>query len=282
MQKWNYSSTILNNLSNTDKKSTSIHRAANILICLSNGINTITDIAKSCKLSKSTVHRLLKILEESYLVTKDPINHRYYLGHLITQLALNPKTTHEYLITCAIEEMKRLSDVSEETVVLSIMVGMQYVWLHQIMSKHVLRVTADINTAVLLFVGATAKVLLSQLNDKELQVVMKNIKIERVTEHTVTDKNILIEQLKTIRQQGYAISYGERIVGAVGISAPIRNYVCPAALSIMVPQSRLEKRETDLITELKVSASRIPSNIRQTLQPREVNYVNVRREKQSI
>ena len=37
----------------------SIHRAAKILICLSDGVYTITDIAKQCKLSKSTAYRLL-------------------------------------------------------------------------------------------------------------------------------------------------------------------------------------------------------------------------------
>ena len=37
----------------------SVVRAANVLICLGEGINNVTDIAERCKLSKSTVHRLL-------------------------------------------------------------------------------------------------------------------------------------------------------------------------------------------------------------------------------
>ena len=93
----------------------SIHRAASILDCLINNKNTVTDIANYCKLSKSTVHRLLKALEESDFVLQDPVKRRYYLGYLFTRLASNLQITHDRLITCAIEEMKYLSDIAEET-----------------------------------------------------------------------------------------------------------------------------------------------------------------------
>ena len=36
---------------------TSLMRATNILLCLSNGLNTNTEIAKHCHYSTSTVHR---------------------------------------------------------------------------------------------------------------------------------------------------------------------------------------------------------------------------------
>ena len=264
MPERNFGSNIRNKKSATDRNRPavkSISRAASILLCLNNGISTVTDIADNCKLSKSTVHRILKALEESHIASQDPINHRYFPGTLITRLASKPQTTHEYLIICAFEEMEHLSDIAEETVTLGIMTGIQYVHLHEILSKHDLRVTEEGRKIRPMFMGATTKVLLSQLNDEELRIAMPNINLTPVTENTLTDKDLLMAQLKKIRKQGYAVSYGEAIPGALCISTPIRDYVSPAALSIVGPESRLKPKETDFARELMASASRISSNI---------------------
>ena len=239
----------------------SVLRAVKILVCLGNGINAVTDIANCCNLTKPTVYRLLKTLEESLLVTQDPITHRYYLGPLINQIASNPQTTHHYLIMCALEELKHLWDFAGETVELSIMVGIQYVRLHEIPSKHNLKVIEGPDPVGPVYVGASAKVLLSQLNDEELKIVMKSIEIRRITEYSVIDKEILTAQSKKVRQQGYAISYGERIAGALCISAPVKNYSWPVALSVIAPEIRLKPRVDEMVKEVTASARRITSNI---------------------
>lgn len=239
----------------------SIFRAVNILICLSNGIDTLTKIAKHSKLSNSTTHRLLKALEESNLATYDPVKHRYYMGPLVNQLSSNPQTTHTHLITCAIPEIRRLWYLTGETVALNIMIGIQYVRLHEIQSRHSLTIIEGDDPVGPLYVGATAKVLLSQLGDKELRIAMRYIETGRVTEHSVTDKNVLMAQSKEIRERGYAVSYGERILGALCISAPIRDYFWPAALSLVGPESRIKASVDELVTEVMISASSISRNI---------------------
>jgi DNA-binding IclR family transcriptional regulator len=247
----------------------SISRAASILICLDNGFNTITDIASCCKLSKSTVHRLLKALEETYIVSQDPINHHYYLGPLVTRLSTKQQNTHEYLIISSVEEMKYLADIAEETVTLAVMNGIQYAHLHEILSKHDLRVTEEGRRVRPFFAGATTKVLLSQLNDEELKIAIRNIRITPVTRNTVTDKDILMTQVKKVRRQGYAISKGEAIEGALAISAPIRDYVIPAALSIVGPENRLQPRVASLTEELQASASHISNTMAEIFQAKE-------------
>jgi DNA-binding IclR family transcriptional regulator len=246
----------------------SVSRAADILFCLSNGITTVTDIARHCNLSKSTVHRLLKALKESYLVTQEPNNPRYHLGPLMIRISSNPQTTHNYLVTIALEEMKRLWDVVEDTVTLNIMIGIQYVRLHEIPSKHDLRVIDQYDPVGPIFVGATARVLLSQLNDEELKAALNTLRISRVTDRSMTDKKAIMEHAKKIRKQGYAISYGERIAGSLCVSAPIKNYFWPAALSVVGPETRL-KPELDTNKEsLIASADRITGNIGKFIRQR--------------
>jgi len=248
------------------KKATgSIAHAAEILICLSNDIHKVSDIARQCNFSKSTVHRVLKLLEQSQLVVQDTINRRYYLGLLIAQLASNAIATHKRLITYADAEMQRLSFISEETVALDIMSGMQYLPLHEIPSRHNLRVTQESKRIgplyAGLYAGASVKVLLSQLEENRLKMLMDIITITPVTERTVTDKDMLMAQLKDIRKKGYAVSRGERVPGTICIAAPVPKYILPVGLSVVGPEIRLQSRIKEVIAELKASSDRISHNI---------------------
>ena len=71
-----------------------------------------------------------------------------------------------------------------------------------------------------------------------------------------------MRELAKVRKQGYAISYGERISGVVGISAPIKNYLCPAALSILGLEQRLSNELTNLVKEVKSCADSISVEIK--------------------
>lgn len=248
----------------------SVSRAVNILVCLTNGMSSITEIANCCKLTKPTVYRLLQTLEDSLMVTQDPINHRYYLGPLINRIASNPEANHHYLINCALEGLKYLWDFSGETVELNIMAHLQYIRLYEIQSKYELKVVAGPDPVGPVYVGATAKVLLSQLDDDELQTALNNVKIRRVTERSVIDKKEIILQAREIRQRGYAVSFGERIAEALCISAPIKNYFWPVALSLVGPVSRLEPRMEETIKEVTAVASHITDNIAEFFQAKGV------------
>ena len=256
----------ITNAGKTATVSTSLHRATDILSCLSNGINTVTDIAGYCKYSTSTVHRLLQTLKELNWAIQDENNHNYYLGSLITRLSSNQIASHRYMIMQALREMIHLANTTEETVNLAVMVQLHYILLHEIASKHALRITEESKRLGPLYIGATAKVLLAQLDDDELKITLKHLHFDRVTEKTVTDRELLMAQLKECRQQGYCVTYGERIPGAICISAPINNYICPVSLSIVGPENRLRPRINEVIEELKASVKRISGDIAESFK----------------
>lgn len=239
-----------------------VTRIAEILECLGDGINSVTDISRQCNLSISTTHRLLNTLKGPLLTVYEPGSHRYYLGPLVAKFTAKPKATHQYLIMCSLNEMGRLSDITEETISLDMVIGIQFIHLFEIYSKHRIKVlgeTREIQPVIP--VGAAQKVLLSQLEDKDLRFALKTAENWATDEHYITDIEVIKCQLSQIKQQGYAISRGEAILGAVGISVPIRNYCCPATLTVLGPESRLVERIPDLIKELKVSTEAISKDI---------------------
>lgn len=240
----------------------SISRAASVLNCISEGQNSLTEIAESCGLSKSTVHRLLTTLVECGIVVQDPVSRKYFVGKLITKLLSRPLVTHEFLIVCAEKEMVRLSEITRETISLGIMLGLKYISLKEIPSRYQLRVVeAETDMQGPLHAGAGGKVLLSQLNDQELQVALDNLDLKAITPFTITDKQRAFEQIRQIREQGYAESTDEVVMGAMCIAVPVKGYSLPTCLSIIGPTHRMQEKKLKYRRALQESAAHIARRI---------------------
>jgi DNA-binding IclR family transcriptional regulator len=235
-------------------------------LCLSNNINTNTEIAKYCNYSTSTVHRLLNVLKNLNWVVQDSINHKYYLGPVVNHLVSNQADTHRYLLINSLQEMARLSHFSRETVSLSVMVQLRAVLLHFIPSEQELKIVEpDSAQGTQFAVGATSRVLLSQLGKEEIRDVLRKVDVSELSGKGPADKKSLMAQLMDIKKKGYGVSYGERIVGAMCISAAVKNYSHPVALSILGPENRLKPRAKGILEEIMAGASRISKNIINTV-----------------
>jgi DNA-binding IclR family transcriptional regulator len=237
-------------------------RVARVLVCMSEGASSVTEIAKECDMKVPGVHRLLNSLSKPHLTVYDPLTRRYFLGPLIAQMAANATTNHQYIRMCSRAEMERLSNSCGETITLSLLIGAQFVSILNIESSHALLVHElgdDLkgNKPMLPF-GATQKMLLSQLGNQDL-LRMINTVINK--DRRLTDSDILMAEMQQIHQQGFVITTGERIPGAICISCPIYHYVFPAAISLIGPKIRLAKKVQALLQSLKESAALISENL---------------------
>jgi IclR family KDG regulon transcriptional repressor len=239
----------------------SVFRTAEILNCLNRGINTVSDIAKTININKSTVYRLLQALGEAGITIRNPINRRYYIGHLIAELASNPNITHQRLVLCSINEMERLSKLTGESIAVNVLIGTNTYLLHEIPSIHDVQIVARRRISSNVHAGGTSKVLLAQLPAKELKIVVNNLSFERLTDRTITSKEELLAQLKEIRKQEYVIGTGERAYGAMSISVPIRNYILPASLGILGLEDRMKPRTAEYVDALLEAGARVQYNL---------------------
>jgi DNA-binding IclR family transcriptional regulator len=163
---------------------------------------------------------------------------------------------------CAVEEMKRLRDLSKETVVLHIPMGLERICLEELQSLEDIKYTAGKGVTAPIYTGSAGKVLLAELDNDELYRLMNHLKLARIGPNTITDKKELRKELEKVRRQGYATSYHERLPSAASISVPIKGYICPVALSILGPDNRFSQRAmTDILKEMKSSALEIASSL---------------------
>jgi DNA-binding IclR family transcriptional regulator len=234
----------------------SVFRTSQILQCLAGNISSIKDIAEQCGLSTTTVHRILQSLEESELACQDPIENKYHLGPLFTQLLLTQVNVHRYLIDHANEEINRLAHLFGEAVALDAQVGMQIVTLEYIPSKFNYGITTPIK---LPDYSSISQALLSQHSDDEIETILRHTELS--PGNPVLDKEKLKKQLKINQLQGYTV-YREDPNGITGISAPINNYVCPAAISVIAPEIRMCSIISGVTEELKASAARISDRMK--------------------
>jgi DNA-binding IclR family transcriptional regulator len=240
----------------------SVVRAALILQTLSRGKSRIGKISESVKLSKATTHRLLLTLAKVGFVVQDPLTQGYHLGPGLLQLFSDPILSHNSLISCAFEEMTYLNNLTRETVLIDLRSGLQKVCIEKIDSPENLKYTNEKGFAAPLYVGGGGKVLLSELKDDELNNILKQTSFVPITANTIIDPEKLWAEIRKIRKQGYATSFGERVPGSSCVSVPVKHYVAPVALSILGPASRFTpKRIMETIVELKQAAGRISKNL---------------------
>jgi DNA-binding IclR family transcriptional regulator len=240
----------------------SVVRAALILQTLSRGKSRIGKISESVKLSKATTHRLLLTLAKVGFVVQDPLTQGYHLGPGLLQLFSDPILSHNSLTSCAFEEMTYLNNLTRETVLLDLRSGLQKVCIEKIDSPENLKYTNEKGFAAPIYVGGGGKVLLSELKDDELNYILKQTSFVPITSNTIIDPEKLRAEIKKVRKQGYATSFGERVPGSSCVSVPVKHYVAPVALSILGPASRFTpKRIMEIIVELKQAADRISKNL---------------------
>ena len=239
----------------------SIHRAADILDCISNGISSVSEIAVKCSLHKSTVHRLLKALGESSMVIQNPYTRRYYPGYRFVKLSLTAVTIHEFLIDKASEEMLHLSQLTNETIDLRVNMGLKNIGLCMVQSKYDQITIGDSLRIRPIHLGIDGRVLLSQLDDITLSSVLEHVRMEKAIKHETIDINDLLDEIRIIRQQGYAIIHDELIRGVTCICAPVHNYITPAVLSIVGPELRIKPKIQNHIDKLLISSNLISKEI---------------------
>jgi IclR family acetate operon transcriptional repressor len=200
----------------------------------------VTDIASETGLATSTVHRLLAALEFNRLVRRTS-DRRYVLGPLLLQLA-HAAAAHAALRDVAFPIMLALRDRVGETVGLHELAGEgDRVTVAQAESRQALRRTyTDLGTPVPLPQGAPGKALLAFLPAVQQEDILRS-PLEAVTVATITDPEVLRDQLTETRRTGYSVSLGERTPGIRSAAAPIWDYTGHpiACLSISAPELRM-------------------------------------------
>lgn len=233
-----------------------VSRAVSILKAFEDSPVGLTAVQLSAKLdlNRSTVHRLLSILEAEGLVARegsigggDIRNSAYRLGP--TLVSLGGLALRQINIrSIALPHLRQLAQKSGETVDLEILVGAEVMIVEEVPGEHMLRVGVgdNVGSRYPAHTTSTGKLLLADLHDDELKDVLPN-KLVALTPHTLIDKQALRNELAAVRQQGWALSWEELELGLAAVGAPIygRDGNVIAAVSVSGPTVRIAREQVN-------------------------------------
>lgn len=179
-------------------------------------VMTLTELARTVDLPKSTVHRLLARLVELDVV--EHIDEGYRVSVSIAQLA--SFTPANLMRDMALPHMARLRQWSGQTVVLGVLRGLDVVVLDQVGSLPWHSDIFGAGTRMPASSAAIGKALLAWDPREELEAALPD-PLPTVGPASITDRGVLLAQLRQVRADNLASQLNETREGVAGIASAI-------------------------------------------------------------
>lgn len=230
-----------------------LERALDVLLLFSRSPSPtlgVSEISRQLGLSKAVVHRILTTLCSRQLVIVDETSRRYVLGP--ASLALGRAFLERVDVRdLAKEPLRRLSERTYETSTLSIRARHVRIYIDQVTPPRDVKMEVLVGEPFPLHAGASSKAFLAFMKPDEQDAYLSSGSLTALTDHTVVDVSHLRDELRIIRERGYAVSFGERQAGAASVAAPVFNHEeeVVAVISVCGPVERIRGR-IDVLSEI--------------------------------
>jgi IclR family acetate operon transcriptional repressor len=234
-----------------------VGRVVGILRAFGEGAESlgVSDLARRLGLPKSVVHRILTALVEAHFLEREEATARYRLGPEALALGFAALGSID-LVGMASPYMEELRARTGETVTLSVRVGDERVYVHQLESPQDVRMTVAIGRRWPLYAGASGRAILAGFDDEDVEAYLARTPLTALTPETVTEAVELRRRVEEARAKGYAVSAGERDPWAAAVAVPLMlpNRGVVGALSVCGPRPRLTLEEMEAFAPLLLAA----------------------------
>ena len=210
---------------------------------------SMTEISEELGLYPSTIHRILDTLKYGGFVEQDSSTQKYQLGLKLVELGMT-RLNNIDLVKEARPFLKGLSKKCDETVHLAILKNTEVLYLAKEESSQTIRMISYVGKRAPLHCTALGKVLLAFLPSDKMDKILGKIELFKLTENTIINKQVLIEELNKIKQEGFALDREENEKYVRCIAAPVKDYSGKviAAISISAPSYRINQKNQNQLT----------------------------------
>jgi DNA-binding IclR family transcriptional regulator len=203
--------------------SSAVVRAINLITMFASTSEeaSLSEVSERQGLSRSVTHKLLQVLLDQGLVQYDAARKTYRVGVGLYKLAT--AVLHETsFVQMAREMMRELVNRTGESACLNLLDSARGAFTVAAVeeSAEPLQYVIEVGRWHPLHAGASGKAILAFQPDAVLDRALDH-KLSAITPMTPTDALQVRRQLTEIRKNGYCLSEGERLEGAVGVAAPI-------------------------------------------------------------
>jgi DNA-binding IclR family transcriptional regulator len=214
---------------------------------------TLSDLARRADLPVPTAHRLVgELLAWGALVRRS--SGEYVVGRRVWDLGLLAPA-QSGLRQVASPFLNDIYGATLATVHLAVREGAQVLYIDRVSGHASVPVVSQIGSRLPMHATGVGKVLLAYAPQSIQTEVFENL--TRITPYTITQPGRLLDEIRRVHREGYAVTSEEMSLGACSVAVPIRvadgNVV--AALGIVVPS--LKRDRARLVSALQVAAQGI-------------------------
>lgn len=186
-----------------------------------NGPQTFSTIYQNLALPKSSTSTLLNSMLAHKLLRQD--HDKFDLGLRLYEIG-SYAFAHFDIKEFALPVLKKLRDDTDLTCHLGILEGTNPVYLLKIESSYPVIINSWIGKRLSFNSSALGKIFLSfSPEQKARELLALQQPLPKFTQNTITDEKLLFEQIKEIKDRGYAIDDEEDAKGIFCLAAPILN-----------------------------------------------------------
>lgn len=227
---------------------------------------TFSAFSRTCGLNKASAKRILYTLEKNGYVQFNEIRNTYSLGIRVFELGTVAREQLT-LLRIARPLMETICAEINETVFVSQKVGYEQIYLHKIEAQGTVRLPTFVGHRRPLYYGL-GKAILAYACDEEQVSCLPEV-IPSYSLKTISEREKFLEELKSIREKGYAIDEEEYIEGVVGIGVPV--FSAPervfGLVGIAGPTLRMTCEKRDYVIKLLHRVSKTTSlKLQETLE----------------
>lgn len=234
-----------------------LERAIHILQALADDPRELgaAEIAERLSLHKSTIHRLLMVLDQHGLIRRTDAG-KYTLGLKLFELG-SRAVKGVRLREQAQPYLERLTRQTGETAHICVLDRGEMLSIAHAEGARSLRMPATVGRRTPAYCSAVGKAMLAFLPQATVDTVLAAHPPRAFTDKTVVTRAALLADLHQVRMRGYAVDNEEIEKGLRCVGAPVRDYSgqVVAAISVAGPAFRITRSRVPAVAQEVLAAT---------------------------
>lgn len=235
--------------------SRSVENAIRLIECYSDKEERgISELARELDLSKASVARIVAALEKGKFLMQNAETGKYRLGISMMLYGYLAWERNE-LANALAPAMRDIAQKYQCTTHLAILSGNELMIINKVSAGPFVYMTSRIGGTLLAHATAAGKCILAYLDVDRQQEYISNAKLEKLTDNTITDKDSLVLELRTIKERGYSVDNEESHEGLYCIAVPVFNISNRpiAAVSVSGRKELLASKQDEIVGYLNAT-----------------------------
>lgn len=219
---------------------------------------SLKELTDELKLNKVTTFRLARTLSHEGLLVQDPASDRYSLSFGCLSL-VDAILDRNGLAEISRKHLRKAREETGETATILVREGWDRVVIATEPSLQPVRYVMEVGRSNRVYLSGSGACLVSGMKEDELETLYAFIETDSIAKEYGLTKQVLLERLDFITNNGWGTAQGEWAEEAAGVAAPIynRDREVIAAIAIAMPRNRYNKSYRDKCAPAAMKAAKL-------------------------